>query len=460
MSGDQEPAQEPAQPVPGEPSDTQHSDSDSVTPPTAASPGSPDEAPRPSEPEPESLSEPVVGEVKAEPEPVEPSEPAVAASEPVEPSEPAVVVSEPVEPSGTPEPVTTAPPPSSPPAAPPPSGQAPTPPGGPGRIVEGVVTDVSEDSVDLRLDDGRPAVITRRNFGLNNEKPSEVLSVGDRAFGAELAREDPKQRVVLSRVWALKRQAWDKLAEQADSGDVITCRVTSVSKKGVVVDAGVRGFVPASHLALETVRDMSEYVGQTLELKILEIDPRKEKLVLSRRSLLQRQQRKERQDFLSSLQPGELRSGKVQSLAEYGAFVDLGGATGLVHLSELSWYRVRRPADVVSVGDDVQVKVLDVKVSKRRIALSMRQVQPDPLLQIESGTVHEGKVTRLVDFGAFVLIDGFEGLVHLSELAEYRVSTPEAVVAPGDSVYVKVLSVDPNRRRLELSIRRAAEFNG
>ncbi len=319
---------------------------------------------------------------------------------------------------------------------------------------------MSADSVDLRLDDGRLAVITRRNFGLNNEKPSEVLSVGDRAFGAELAREDPKQRVVLSRVWALKRQAWDKLAEKAASGDVVSCRVTSVSKKGIVVDAGVRGFVPASHLELEAVLDMSDYVGQTLELKILEIDPRKEKLVLSRRSLLQRQQRKQRQDFLSSLTPGEVRVGKVQSLAEYGAFVELGGATGLVHLSELSWFRVRRPADVVSVGDEVQVKVLDVKVSKRRIALSMRQVQPDPLLEIETGTVHEGQVTRLVDFGAFVSIEGFEGLVHLSELAEYRVSTPEAVVAPGDSVFVKVLSVDPGRRRLELSIRRAAEYNG
>lgn len=323
-----------------------------------------------------------------------------------------------------------------------------------------MVTEVSEESVDLRLDDGRPAVITRRNFGLNNEKPSDVLSVGDRAFGAELAREDPKQRVVLSRVWALKRQAWDRLASRAESGDVISCKVTSASKKGVVVDAGVRGFVPASHLELEAVRDLSGYVGQTLELKILEIDPRKEKLVLSRRTLLQRQQRRERHDFLTSLEPGELRTGTVQTLAEYGAFVDLGGATGLVHLSELSWYRVRKPGDIVSVGDQVEVKVLDVKVSKRRIALSMRQVTPDPLLQIEPGTVHEGEVTRLVDFGAFVLIDGFEGLVHLSELAEYRVSTPEAVVAPGDQVHVKVLSVDPNRRRLELSIRRAAEYNG
>ncbi len=446
ISGDDETAQEPAQPAPGNPSDAEHSDSVAVPPPSADTSESSNEMARPV------VSEPVASSEKlpsADPPPVKSSAPVELAA-PVEP--PQAVASEPSAPS---PPKVSAPPATPPPSAPPTESSA-----GPGRIVEGVVTDVSADSVDLRLDDGRPAVITRRNFGLNNEKPSDVLSVGDRAFGAELAREDPKHRVVLSRVWALKRQAWDKLAEQAESGDVISCRVTSVSKKGVVVDAGVRGFVPASHLELDSVQQMSDYVGQTLELKILEIDARKEKLVLSRRSVLQRQQRKQRQDFLSSLQQGELRTGKVQSLAEYGAFVDLGGATGLVHLSELSWYRVRRPGDVVSVGDEVQVKVLDVKVSKRRIALSIRQVQTDPLLQIETGTVHEGQVTRLVDFGAFVLIEGFEGLVHLSELAEYRVSTPEAVVAPGDSVFVKVLSVDPGRRRLELSIRRAAEFNG
>lgn len=344
---------------------------------------------------------------------------------------------------------------------PPPPSRIPTPePTAPGRVVEGVVTQVSSESVDLLLDDGRPAVISRRNFGLHNEEPTSVLSIGDRAFGAELAREDPKNRVVLSRVWALKRQAWDKLGEQAASGDVVRCRVVSTSKKGVVVDAGVRGFVPASHLELEPVRDFTPYVGETLELKILEIDPRREKLVLSRRALLQKVQRRERQELISSLAVGEVRKGRVQSLADYGAFVDIGGVSGLVHLSELSWYRVSKPSDVVNVGDEVEVKVLDVKVKKRRISLSIRQTTPDPLEAIEVGSIVVGEVSRLVDFGAFVLISGFEGLVHLSEMAEYRVSTPESIVAPGDEVRVKVLSVDPGRRRIELSIRRAAEYQG
>jgi small subunit ribosomal protein S1 len=374
----------------------------------------------------------------------------------VEPQEPADHGQAEPRSDGTPETPSVSPPPP----PPPPSEITVPEPSAPGRIVEGVVTEVSTESVDLLLDDGRPAVINRRNFGLHNEEPSTVLSVGDRAFGAELAREDPKNRVVLSRVWALKRQAWDKLAKQAGEGEIIRCRVVSASKKGLVVDAGVRGFVPASHLELTAVTDFEPYLGEMIELKILEIDPLREKLVLSRRAILQKIQRKERHELMSSLKVGEIRKGRVQSLADYGAFVDIGGVSGLVHLSELSWYRVGQPADIVTIGDEVEVKILDIKVKKRRIGLSIRQTTVDPLEALEVGGILVGTVSRLVDFGAFVLVDGFEGLVHLSELAEYRVTTPESVVAPGDEVRVKVLSVDPSRRRIELSIRRAAEYQG
>ena len=315
--------------------------------------------------------------------------------------------------------------------------------------------------MELTLDDGRQAIIHRRNFGLNNEEPSEVLSVGDRAFGAELAREDPKSRVVLSRAWALKKQAWEKAMAAAENNELLSGRVVSASKKGLVVDVGVRGFVPSSHLELTSVPDPTVYLDQVLELKVLEIDPRREKLVLSRRSLLLRQQRKQAQELLNALKPGETRSGKVASLTDYGAFVDIGGVSGLVHISELSWHRVSKPADVVSIGDEVEVLVLDVKPKKKRISLSIRQMTEDPLRSIEVGSVMVGPVTRLVDFGAFVRVGGFEGLVHLSgELAEYRVSTPDEIVAPGDEVGVKVLSVDVKRRRIELSIRRAAEYEG
>ena len=314
--------------------------------------------------------------------------------------------------------------------------------------------------MELTLDDGRTAVISRRNFGLHNDDPTTVLSPGDRAFGVELSREDPRSRVVLSRAWALKRQAWDKVKDRADKGTTISGPVTSVGAKGVVVDVGVRGFVPTSHLELEPVTDLRGYLGQVLELKVLECDPQRERLVLSRRSLLQRDRRKQAQSLLAELAPGDTCKGQITSITDYGAFVDIGGVNGLVHLSELSWRRVKSAADVVALGDEVEVKVLSVKPKKRRISLSLRQMAPDPFDGIRVDEVTTGTVTRLVDFGAFVDLGEVEGLVHLSELAEYRVSAPEEVVAPGDQVGVKVLSIDKKRRRVELSIRRAAEFGG
>jgi small subunit ribosomal protein S1 len=330
----------------------------------------------------------------------------------------------------------------------------------PARILEGAVGAVSADEVELTLDDGRPAVISRRNFSDNDDDPTSVLSVGDRAFGVELAREDPKSRVVLSRAWALKRRAWERVKEVADAGTTLSGKVTSVGGKGVVVDVGVRGFVPSSHLELEPVADLTPYSDQVLELKVLECDPRRERLVLSRRSLLLKAQRTNAQKLLASLSPGDTCRGTVTSIADYGAFVDIGGVNGLVHLSELSWHRVRKPTDVVSLGDELEVRVLDVKPKKRRISLSLRQMKPDPLTELEIGEVRRGPVTRLVDFGAFVSLGEVEGLVHLSELAEYRVAAPEEIVTPGDEVGVKILSVDRKRRRIELSIRRAAEFDG
>jgi ribosomal protein S1 len=265
---------------------------------------------------------------------------------------------------------------------------------------------------------------------------------------------------VLSRAWALKLKAWDSILEAARLNATVTARVVSAGAKGVVVDAGVRGFVPTSHLELEPVSDLSAFIDRVLELKVLEADPMRERLVLSRRALLLKEQRRKAQDLLTSLKPGDAARGRVTSITDYGAFVDIGGVNGLVHLSELSWQRVRKAADVVRLGDEVDVVVLDVKAKKRRISLSMRRTRPDPLTELVVGEVRRGPVTRLVDFGAFVRLGDVEGLVHLSELAEYRVSTPDEVVAPGDEVGVKILSVDTRRRRVELSIRQAAEYGG
>jgi small subunit ribosomal protein S1 len=328
-----------------------------------------------------------------------------------------------------------------------------------GRILSGTVREIVGEDVVVDLEDGRTGVINRRNLGTDAE-PSAVLAVGDPVEAAVLARSDPKHRVVLSRTWALKKRAWEAVAGAAAEHGTLTGTVTSVSPKGVVVDVGVRGFVPASHLELGPPADLSSYAGQELTLKVLEVDADRERLVLSRRAVLLRDQRKSVHDVLNSLHEGEVRQGRVTSLSDYGAFVDIGGVNGLVHLSELSWHRVRHPSEVVAVGDEVDVKVLDVKVKKRRVSLSMRQLSDDPLTTLVPGEVRSGSVTRLVDFGAFVDLSGVEGLVHLSELAEHRVSAPEEIVSPGEEVRVKVLSVDRRRRRVELSVRRAAEYGG
>ncbi len=324
-----------------------------------------------------------------------------------------------------------------------------------GKIVAGVVTEVTSEEVSLTLDDGRSAIINRRNFDSAGSDPSTIVDVGDRVEGAILAREDPHKRVVLSRSWAMKKRAWEKVVAAEEAHEVLSGKVTSVSKRGLVVDVGVRGFVPSSHLTLEPTTDLSSFLGQTIEMKILELDVAKERLVLSRRSILLKEQRKVIHDLLAGLKVGEKRKGVVASLVDYGAFVDLGGITGLVHLSELSWKRVGHPKHALSVGESVEVVVLDVKVKKRRVSLSIRQLTEDPFAAVPVGEVLTGPVTRLVDFGAFVDVGGVEGLVHLSELCEYRVSAPEEVVTPGEEIRVKVLSVDKKRRRIELSIRQA-----
>lgn len=412
-------------------------------------------------PEATAVIEPVVS-----PEPV--AEPVV----PEESVEPAVSA-EPVEPEESPEPVAapvvSA---SAPEAKKRPSSLPPPPPGrgGPpdqvaaaapdaGKVLGGIATVIGQDEVELVLEDGRLAVIHRRNYAqTDTEDLTKVVSQGDRLEGAVLAREDPRDRVVLSRSWGIEKRAWERLTKASEENEAIECLVTGVSKNGLVVDAdGIRGFVPMSHVAIEPTKDLASFNGQRLEFKIIELDanPQKRRLVLSRRSVLLREQRREAQGVLSSLVVGETRTGRVDSLSDYGAFVDLGGVNGLVHVSELAWTRVKHPSEVVQIGDEVEVKVLEVKVKKRRVRLSLREVSPDPLAEVEEGSISTGRISRLVDFGAFVDLGGVEGLVHLSELAEYRVSAPEELVTPGEEVMVKVLSVDLKRRRIELSIRQA-----
>ena len=321
----------------------------------------------------------------------------------------------------------------------------------------GTVSAVTETGLEVQLRDGQVAVVERRDAG---DRSHPVPAVGAEVEGAVLSRTAPDGRMLLSLVWAAKHRAWERIVALAESGDTFECVVTSASDSGVIVDAGVRGFVPASHLEIEPATDLGSYVGRTLTVKVLDHDVDRERLVVTRRSLLLREERKRRHKALADLSPGDRRTGTVTRLADYGAFVDIGGATGLVHVSELSWNRVRRPEDVVSVGDTLEVEVLDVKLKKRRLALSARRVEPDPLAGLEAGQIHEGPVSRLADFGAFVDLGGVDGLVHRSELTEMRINAVSDVVAPGERVRVLVLSVDRKRRRVENLFVRLSDWLG
>jgi small subunit ribosomal protein S1 len=245
------------------------------------------------------------------------------------------------------------------------------------------------------------------------------------------------------------------------SGETIKGPVIEVVKGGLILDIGLRGFLPASLVDLRRVRDLQPFVGTELECKIIELDRNRNNVVLSRRAFLEESQSEGRKKFLENLKKGERRKGTVSSIVNFGAFVDLGGVDGLVHVSELSWKHVDHPQEVVSVGQEVEVEVLDVDLERERVSLSLKATQEDPWKEFErtstAGSIITGQVTKLVPFGAFVRVgQGIEGLVHISEISHEHVDSPESVLAVGQEVEVKVIDVDVNRRRVSLSMRQVS----
>jgi small subunit ribosomal protein S1 len=256
--------------------------------------------------------------------------------------------------------------------------------------------------------------------------------------------------------------AWGKIEEIKEAEGMVSGPVIEVVKGGLILDIGLRGFLPASLVELRRVRDLQPYVGKVLEAKIIELDKNRNNVVLSRRAWLEETQREQREEFLENLKPGERRKGVVSSVVNFGAFVDLGGMDGLVHVSELSWKHVDHPSSVVAVGDEIEVQVLEVDLDRERISLSLKATQQDPWQEFASnhrvGELVYGRVTKLVPFGAFVQVgDGIEGLVHISEMSAHHVELPEQVVTPGEELWVKVIDLDLQRRRISLSIKQAAE---
>jgi small subunit ribosomal protein S1 len=330
-----------------------------------------------------------------------------------------------------------------------------------GDIVAGTVVRVDPDEVLVDIGYKSEGVIPSGELSIRNSaNPADVVTVGEQVEALVMQKEDESGRLVLSKKRAQYERAWGRIEKVMNEGGTVAGPVIEVVKGGLIVDIGLRGFLPASLVDLRRVRDLHPYVGETIEAKVIELDKNRNNVVLSRRAYLEEAQAEQRQAFLSDLQPGDVRRGVVSSVVNFGAFVDLGGMDGLVHVSELSWQHVSHPGEVVSVGDEVSVRVLEVDRDRERISLSIRQTREDPWEEfsrdIQIGQIIDGAVTKTVPFGSFVSVgEGVEGLVHVSEIAMHHVESPELELSIGQQVRVKVTEIDADRRRVSLSIKQA-----
>ncbi|CAB5025679.1 MAG: 30S ribosomal protein S1 [Actinobacteria bacterium] len=330
-----------------------------------------------------------------------------------------------------------------------------------GDIVEGTIVKVDRDEVLLDIGYKTEGVIPSRELSIKHDvDPSQVVSVGDHVEALVLQKEDKEGRLILSKKRAQYERAWGTIEKVKEEDGVVEGQVIEVVKGGLIIDIGLRGFLPASLVEMRRVRDLQPYVGKVLEAKIIELDKNRNNVVLSRRAWLEQTQSEVRNTFLKQLQKGQIRTGVVSSIVNFGAFVDLGGVDGLVHVSELSWKHIDHPSEVVEVGQEVTVEVLDVDMERERVSLSLKATQEDPWQHFARthaiSQVVPGKVTKLVPFGAFVRVDeGIEGLVHISELAERHIELPEQIVQVNDDIFVKVIDIDLERRRISLSLKQA-----
>ena len=330
-----------------------------------------------------------------------------------------------------------------------------------GDLVTGTVVKIDRDEVLVDIGYKTEGIVPSRELSIKHDvDPNEVVEVGNEIEALVLQKEDKEGRLILSKKRAQYERAWGKIEEIKEADGVVEGQVIEVVKGGLILDIGLRGFLPASLVEMRRVRDLQPYIGQTLEAKIIELDKNRNNVVLSRRAWLEQTQSAVRTDFLNQLQKGQVRKGVVSSIVNFGAFVDLGGVDGLVHVSELSWKHIDHPSEVVTVGDEVTVEVLDVDMDRERVSLSLKSTQEDPWQHFarthQLGQVVPGKVTKLVPFGAFVRVSaGIEGLVHISELAERHIELPEQIVKVGEEIFVKVIDIDLERRRISLSLKQA-----
>ncbi|MFP5362894.1 MAG: 30S ribosomal protein S1 [Thermoleophilia bacterium] len=329
-----------------------------------------------------------------------------------------------------------------------------------GEVVTGIVVRIDNDEVLVDIGYKSEGVIPSNELSIRKAvDPHDEVEMGEEVDALVLTKEDQDGRLIMSKKRARFEKAWRRIEAAAESGEPVEGSVIEVVKGGLIIDLGVRGFLPASLVDIRRVPNLDEYLGTKIECKVIELNRSRNNVVLSRRAVLEEERKEQRQEILDRLQPGLIVEGQISNIVDFGAFVDLNGIDGLIHISELSWSHVNHPSEILSIGDTVAVKVLDIDRDRQRISLGLKQTQEDPWQRVVDtynvGDELEGTVTKVVTFGAFVeILDGVEGLVHISELAPHHVENPREIVAPGDEVKVKILEIDSERRRLSLSVKR------
>ena len=332
-----------------------------------------------------------------------------------------------------------------------------------GQVVHGTVVRVDKDEVLVDIGYKSEGVIPVAELSIRRSvDPNEEVRLGDEIDALVMTKEDAEGRLILSKKRARFELAWKAIEAAAESGEPVTGRVIEVVKGGLIVDLGVRGFLPASLVDIRRVQDLDDFKDKELRCKVIELNRSRNNVVLSRRAVLEDERKEMRQAILDRLAPGDVVEGQISNIVDFGAFVDLDGMDGLIHISELSWSHVNHPSEVLDIGQTVKVKVLDIDRDRQRISLGLKQTQSDPWQQVlesyAEGDVVEGRVTKVVTFGAFIeILPGVEGLVHISELAQHHVENPREVVSQGDVVNVKIIEVDAERRRLSLSLKRVED---
>ncbi|MCD5407182.1 MAG: bifunctional 4-hydroxy-3-methylbut-2-enyl diphosphate reductase/30S ribosomal protein S1 [Desulfotomaculum sp.] len=326
-----------------------------------------------------------------------------------------------------------------------------------GEIVCGTVVQVNHDEVLVDVGAKSEGVISLRELTSYNADPHEVVQVGDEINVMVLKTEDNEGRIILSKERVDAEKNWTGLEEAMESGTVMEGVVREVVKGGLLVDVGVRSFLPASLVDVGYTEDLNKYLNETFKVKVIEMNKSRRKVILSRKVVMEEESAKAREELFKNLAVDQVIKGVVRRLTNFGAFVDIGGVDGLLHISEMAWYRIDRPSEVVSVDEEIEVKVLKIDEEKGKISLGLKQVLPNPWDNVEQtyqvDTIIKAKIVRLAPFGAFVQLEpGVEGLIHISHLAEHHVEKPEDVVSEGDTVEVKILSVDSQEKRVRLSI--------